>query len=394
MERLIKINMRIAFIFDALLYGGIERVGMSYLKFLEEDGHDVDVYVLNPKDIEGIIDEVPERFRIHKIPVSPFMCPSRYWYIAKRWWWGKLLFPIVYTSLYLFIHVYGLRFIRFGKYDLAISMAGHFNDLTINAYNLIRSKKKICWLHGALYEYMIISPAYERLYTKIKNLVVLNSFAEDRCLFYNKFLKFNTRKIYNPCLIGHRTINENTVRDLKKKYGDFILMIGRMDPPKNPVGVIKAMEHVYNKYGKTYHLVFVGDGAFKKEYESYANSTQISEYIHFEGNSSDPQNYYKAAKIFAFSSFSEGLPTVLVEAMYFGLPIATSDTSVREILRDGKDGLISDIDDNEALGEDIYSLMSDSKKWADYCQRSQKRFEVSSPEKIKEQFNQYLKELW
>ena len=81
--------MRIAFIFDALLYGGLERVGISYLKFLEQDGHDVDIYVLNPNDIEGIINEIPSRFRIYKKKVSPFLCPSRYWYNTKRWWCGK-----------------------------------------------------------------------------------------------------------------------------------------------------------------------------------------------------------------------------------------------------------------------------------------------------------------
>ena len=59
--------MRIAFIFDALLYGGIERVGISYLKFLVEDGHQVDVFVLNPTDVEDIIEEIPSLCKIYNL---------------------------------------------------------------------------------------------------------------------------------------------------------------------------------------------------------------------------------------------------------------------------------------------------------------------------------------
>ena len=153
----------------------------------------------------------------------------------------------------------------------------------------------------------------------------------------------NIKKIYNPCLIKERTVDNVIVENLKKRYSNFILMIGRMDNPKNPVGVIKALEYVYSRYNKTYHMVFVGDGPKLNQYKEYANHTQIKEFIHFVGNEMNPQNYYKAASLFAFSSYSEGMPTVIIEAMTFGLPIVTSDTSVREILENGKDGLISAI---------------------------------------------------
>ena len=150
--------MKVAFIFDALLYGGIERVGISYLNFLVEDGHEVDVFVLNPDDVESIIDEIPSACKIYKKKVSQYICPIRYWYLAKRFWWGKLIFPFAYIVIYLFLQIYGLWFRIKGKYDLAISMAGHMNDLTVNAYNLIRSNKKIAWLHGSLIEYMCVAP--------------------------------------------------------------------------------------------------------------------------------------------------------------------------------------------------------------------------------------------
>ena len=159
--------MKIAFLFDAMLYGGIERVGINYLKILKEEGHDVEVFILNTRRLSGIVDEIPSDLKVYKVLVNKYMCPNRYWYLAKRWWWGKFAFPIAHTFAYIFLRIYGLRFLIYGKYDLAISMAGHTSDLSINAYNIIRSEKKLAWLHGALYEYMIIDPGYERLYSMI-----------------------------------------------------------------------------------------------------------------------------------------------------------------------------------------------------------------------------------
>lgn len=386
--------MRIAFIFDALLYGGIERVGINYLNLLNTGGNEVDVFILNTKRIEGIIDEIPSNMKIYKTFINKYMCPNTYWYIAKRWWWGKALFPIIHAFLYIFIRIYGVRFLKYGRYDLAISMAGHTSDLTINAYNIIRSDKKIAWLHGALYEYMIINPGYERMYRRIKNIVTLNDFYEKNCFFFNKYMKFNSIKLYNPCFIEERKLNQAKIADIKSKYGDFVLMISRMISPKNPKGLINAMVHIYNEYEKKYNVVFVGDGELFDEFKAYAKNTPIADHIFFIGNDPQPQNYYAAAKMFGFSSYSEGLPTVIVEAMFFGLPIATSDTSVRGILQDGKYGLISPIDDAQALGDDIYKLMSDDEEYDKYSALSKERFNSSRPEVIREKLFNYITTLW
>ena len=278
----------------------------------------------------------------------------------------------------------------YGKYDLAISMAGHTSDLSINAYNIIRSEKKLAWLHGALYEYMIIDPGYERLYSKIKNIVTLNDFSEGLCFFFNKYLKINSRKIFNPCYIENNLIDDHLVNEIKAKYGEFILMVGRMTAPKNPIGLMKAIEYIYEKYGVKYNTVFLGDGDKMNEYKEYAAKSQIADYFHLIGNVPEPQSYYKAAKMFGFSSFSEGLPTVIVEAMCFGLPIATSDTNVREILDQGKYGLISPIDDEVGLGENIHQIMSNLEVYKKYSELSIQRFEAFKPETIKAQFTDFL----
>lgn len=69
---------------------------------------------------------------------------------------------------------------------------------------------------------------------------------------------------------------------------------------------MKAIEYIYEKYGVKYNTVFLGDGDKMNEYKEYAAKSQIADYFHLIGNVPEPQSYYKAAKMFGFSSFPKG----------------------------------------------------------------------------------------
>ena len=85
----------------------------------------------------------------------------------------------------------------------------------------------MCWLHGALYSYFLISYGYMKLYEKIYNLIVLVDDAQEEVLSYNRKLKLNIHKLYNPTFIKSREIDCTHVEELKSKYGKFVLMVSR-----------------------------------------------------------------------------------------------------------------------------------------------------------------------
>jgi glycosyltransferase involved in cell wall biosynthesis len=71
-------------------------------------------------------------------------------------------------------------------------------------------------------------------------------------------------------------------------------------------------------------------------------------------------DYFKAADIFAFPSFREGMPNSLLEAMLAGLPaVAFSIPAVREITRFGKGVLEVPPHDFPAFGEALLRLAAD-----------------------------------
>ena len=69
------------------------------------------------------------------------------------------------------------------------------------------------------------------------------------------------------------------------------------------------------------------------------------------------------ASVFVLSSRWEGLPTVLVEALYLGMPIIATDCpgGSREILQDGQFGKLIPMDAPRSLAEAIIRSMDDQR---------------------------------
>ena len=386
--------MKIAFVFDSMFYGGIQRVGIDYIHLLKSRGYEVDVYILNPKKTDEIVNELPEDCEIKNMPLPLALCPEAYWRVAKQYWWGKYAFPIIFLLLRIILFGYKCIITPRRKYDVAIAFSGHLNDLSFVAYDFLKAKKKCCWLHGGLYSYMVIVPGFERLYMKIKNLVVLTDVCQKEVLFFNKFLHLNIEKIYNPSFIRQKPLNEQKISELRDKYGDFVLMVARLSPPKNHKSLIKAMAYIREKYHYSCNLLMVGEGELEEELKIFAVENGMADVCFFEGNQPEPQNYYAAAHLFAFSSFSEGLPTVLIEAGSFGLPLVSSDTSVREILGNSEYWLVSPIDDFEALGENIYRILSDKEMYRKYSDLALEKSKQFVPEVILERVEAFLLNLY
>lgn len=384
--------MRIAFILDTMVYGGIERVAINYMKVLLQQGHRVNVYILNPR-VESIIEEIPAECTIHYVNFPKWLCPEAYWTVAKRYNWGKFIFPVVYILLLMVTPILKLFKGRKNKYDLAIAFSGHYNDLTY-AINYVKANNRIAWVHGAIGGYLLLSPGFNFLYNKMKHLVVLSNESQEEALLTHK-LHCNIKKIYNPIFIKDRDLDPEKIEKLKLDYGEFALMVGRFSSEKDHRTVIEAIKILKNRYNKFIKIVFVGDGPTRESMEEYAKENKVSELIIFAGTQNDVQNYYNAAKIFVHSSPAEGLPTVLLEAMSFGIPIVATDSrpGVREILGESKFGLICPVKNAEIMAEKMNQLLADKTLYSNLATKGKERIKEFSPEVISKQLENYLKEI-
>jgi len=119
--------------------------------------------------------------------------------------------------------------------------------------------------------------------------------------------------------------------------------VGRVDPQKDYRTLLKAFSIVLKTFpASRLHIVGLYDpnSSYKKDLDAIAKSLGIKDHVSFEGFQDNPYKYMKAANVFVLSSIYEGLPNVLQEAMYLGLPVVATRCIpyISQVIDEGKNG--------------------------------------------------------
>ena len=94
----------------------------------------------------------------------------------------------------------------------------------------------------------------------------------------------------------------------------------------------------------------------------FGKSVYRARFVFFHGWAPDSMvpRYYKSADICVFPSRLEGFGIVILEAMASGIPIIASNTGgIREIISNGKNGMLFKPGDADALSKAILALYQD-----------------------------------
>jgi glycosyltransferase involved in cell wall biosynthesis len=128
-----------------------------------------------------------------------------------------------------------------------------------------------------------------------------------------------------------------------------ILAVGALKSEKNYPLLLRALARVREHVPAS--LLILGDGPLRSALEAQVVADDLEDAVVFAGFDTDPWPYYVAADLFVLSSDSEGLPTVLIEALHAGPPIVSTDcpSGPREILMNGKYGALVGCGDDDAL---------------------------------------------
>lgn len=387
--------MKIAIVFDAFGYGGAEVIGANYARMMNEMGHDVTVINLTPKQSE-MQTRLAEGVKYVGHHFSQYWCGDYYYILLKAFRWGKYAFPLIYLSLSIvgFFHSLFSRY-YFSKFDLAIAFAGHINDMNFVGRNYLRTRHRICWFHGAVFQKFLYSSAYVYLCNKMDEVVVLNEECQEQTFTANHFMKrFKIKKLYNPIYMTADEINENNVEQYKKEYGKFLVMSARLAyPHKDHYTVIAALEILRKKYNLDLNLVLLGNGPEREKLVKFATEHNVIDNVIFRGNVDNVQDYYKASFALVHASVAgEGLPTILLEAMVCGTPVVATDSTVgpREIIGNDENGLLCKVKDPEGMAAAIKRLYEDKNLYEHIVNAGYKRIKDFDPEIIKKQFSELL----
>jgi len=128
-----------------------------------------------------------------------------------------------------------------------------------------------------------------------------------------------------------------------------ILAVGRLTAQKDFGTLIRAFARLRQTCSA--RLLILGEGEERPALESLVHHLGLEEEVGLPGYVADPYPYMARASAFVLSSRWEGLPGVLIEALYCGIPLIATDcpSGPREILADGKYGILVPVADADAL---------------------------------------------
>jgi glycosyltransferase involved in cell wall biosynthesis len=140
------------------------------------------------------------------------------------------------------------------------------------------------------------------------------------------------------------------------------LFLGALNPIKGVDVLLDAWARVAAALPGA-HLLVLGDGPYRSQYEAQARSLGIAPLVRFTGFvHTGKGDFYAAADLLALPSRSEAFPIVILESGVAGLPVVASDLPpLRAMVEPGVSGILVPPEDPAALAAALVALLRDRK---------------------------------
>lgn len=261
-----------------------------------------------------------------------------------------------------------IRYLSSEKPEIVFSAEDHLNIVTLTAVLFTGCDAKICcssrvtpfdtysqhfftkrWflkicMHAIMWRADLLTcvskdmvKQYQTLFRKSPHVcvynIVLDSFSESR--------------IQEP--VNHPWTSDNNI--------PLLVAAGTLASWKGFQDLIDAISLVNEV--RPVRLLILGDGPLRHELQDRILHHKLDDSIQLLGFVDNPLKYFSCASIFVLSSYVEGLPNVLVEAMMCGCtPVATDcPTGPREVLNDGLYGYLVEPHNPSSIADGILKAL-------------------------------------
>jgi len=146
---------------------------------------------------------------------------------------------------------------------------------------------------------------------------------------------------------------------------NIILCAGSIGPRKGQTVLAEAFARVANKFPQ-WRLILIGrqgDKAMLQQINQTIARGKLEKQVELLGSRSDEEllGWMQRAAIFAMPSVYEGLGLSLQEAQFYGCAsVGTRCGGVEDLIQDGDNGLLVDVNDPGQLADVLEKLMADS----------------------------------
>lgn len=333
MDKKKKILIRIG----SLRHGGAEKVLVTFLKNLPKDKYEIDL-LLNLYSGK-YLPEVPGWINVLYLNKGEMITTNRLQDIPVK------AFRVIYQRVLKTFPSLLYQFILKGKkYDIEFSAIHGFRDEILNSP--IKSSKKLIWIHNDLKKtelYNYTDEEFQRFFGFDKIMVISEKIQHDfENLAKTEQEKNKIVRIYNP-LDTEEILRKSEVGSRKSEDEiPVFISIGTVFPQKGFDRLLKVHKRLLDE-GFNHKIQILGDGYDFENIKKLQQDLGVAETSTLFGFTDNPYPVIKNADFYVLSSRYEGFPTVLFEAITLKKKIISTDVSgVREMLNDGKLGLIVD----------------------------------------------------
>lgn len=350
---------RIAVVLPELLGGGAERITLTLVGGLVGRGHEVDL-VLNRR-VGELADQIPEG-----VEVTDLDRPSS----------RSAVLPMA-------------RHLRATRPDVVLSALSHVNMAALLARQASRTRIPVVVAeHNALAPRLATSRALRvramygglgAVYRRwAKAVIAVSEGVADDLRAHLRLPADLVRVVYNP-IVTETILNAARAPLDPTLLGPdpVVLAVGRLAPQKGFDRLIDAFALLRAR--RRARLVILGEGEDRGALEARVAAQGLRDSVWMPGFVDNPHAWMANAAVVALSSRWEGLPTVLVEALAAGAPVAAFDCPFgpREILRGGAIDHLVPEGDVGALAEALDRAMTTGRTEAATAARRQRAMDFT-----------------
>ncbi len=205
----------------------------------------------------------------------------------------------------------------------------------------VQTNNPVIWIGSRLFDITM----GKKILNNANKIVAISNSAK------NFVKKLSSRKKINYIPNGIELTN--IPKKKSKKEIKNLIFVGRLIYAKGVQDLIKAFYIIDNKNLK---LTIIGNGPYRKKLEGLVKRLNLMERIFFIGekNKKEVMKILSQSDLFVNPSYSEGLPTSILEAGAVGMPIiATNVGGTKEIIINKRTGLLIKKKDITSLKKSI-----------------------------------------
>lgn len=240
--------------------------------------------------------------------------------------------------------IYFRKYLKRFPPDFLLGFSAPFNIVSLISSLRLNIRTVVCERNDPRF---VPFHSYQRI---IRNLVyyladgILTQTQHNKDYFSGR-LRNKTQVIYNPIFMDEKYIGGAK----SDNHSCRIISVARLKKQKNQQLLINAFSRFSELY-PDYCLYIYGEGDLRGQLEKLVKEKGLENKVFLPGVSKRIFEILLTCEIFVLPSNFEGMPNTLIEAMCIGLPcISTKVSGATDLIRDGENGLLVDINNEDQL---------------------------------------------